>query len=300
MELNELSYLNIIQSLNDGVYFTDRNRIIRFWNRAAERISGFSSEEVTGTSCASDILVHIDSEGHSLCKGMCPLAESIISGKPVSNEVYMHHKDGHRIPLWVRTDALRDKDGAITGGVEVFTDVSEYSASRLRVVELEKIALLDSLTHLPNRRFMEQELQKVFAEKQRYGLNFGILFMDIDNFKKVNDTFGHDAGDRVLVFIANTFRSNSRVFDVYGRWGGEEFMSIVRSAGTGSLKAQAGRMRYLTENSYVMVGEERLSVTISIGAAMAGDDDTPDTLVKRADTLLYRSKREGKNRVTSD
>ncbi|MBN1444505.1 MAG: GGDEF domain-containing protein [Candidatus Omnitrophica bacterium] len=300
MELNEFSFSNVLENLNDGVYFTDRNRVIHFWNKGAERISGFSSKEVVGRSCSDDILVHVDEKGNSLCKSMCPLMESIVSGKPLSSEVYMHHRDGHRIPVWVRTDALRDSKGAVTGGVEVFTDISGQMAGRLRIMELERIAMIDNLTNLPNRRFMEQELEKVFEEQRRYGLHFGILFIDIDNFKKFNDAYGHDVGDRVLVFVSKTFASNSRVFDLYGRWGGEEFIGIIRNVELDTLRKQAERMRVLTESSYIPAGKEKLRVTVSIGATIVRSTDTADTLMKRADTLLYQSKKEGKNRVTAD
>ncbi len=300
MKLDELSYRRILENINDGVYFVDRNRKILFWNKSAERISGFSSEEVVGSSCADNILVHVDDEGNLLCKGRCPLAESILSGHPRSGELYMHHKNGHRIPVWVRTNVLRDEKERIVGGVEIFTDISEHLGSRLRIKELEKIAMLDSLTQLPNRNYIEQELRKVFKERERYGLSFGILFMDIDHFKKFNDTYGHDVGDKVLVFVSKTFTSNSRAFDLYGRWGGEEFIGIIRNIERNALWKHGEKLRLLTQNSFILLGEEKLEVTISIGATMVRDNDTVDSLIKRADTLLYRSKEEGRNRITID
>jgi len=145
---------------------------------------------------------------------MCPLAATIADGKPREVEVYMHHKDGHRIPVSVRVSALTDRDGNIIGGIELFTDFSNQAANDLRVKELEKLALLDNLTQLANRNYIEREIQSRFEEKKRFNVPFGILFIDIDHFKKYNDIYGHPAGDEVLNFVANTFVANTSPFDI--------------------------------------------------------------------------------------
>jgi PAS domain S-box-containing protein len=156
MDLDNASYARIIESLHDGLYFVDTNRIITYWNKAAEQISGFNAHEVVDRSCSDNILTHVDSDGNSLCTSMCPLAASIFDGKPREAEIYMHHKDGHRIPVSVRISPLTDREGAIIGGIELFTDISNQAANALRVKELEKLALLDNLTQLANRNYVER------------------------------------------------------------------------------------------------------------------------------------------------
>ena len=220
MRLEEDSYKIVIENLYDGLYFVDQKRTITYWNKAAEQISGFAASEVVGTSCADNILTHVDSDGNNLCTGRCPLAATIADGKPRETEVYMHHKAGHRIPVSVRISALTDKKGTIIGGVELFKDISNQTANELRIKELEKLALLDNLTQLANRNNIEREIQHRLEEKKRFNLPFGVLFMDIDHFKKFNDTYGHDVGDDVLRFVAKTFVANTRPFDLFGRWGG--------------------------------------------------------------------------------
>jgi diguanylate cyclase (GGDEF)-like protein/PAS domain S-box-containing protein len=291
-------YERIIENLYDGLYFVDRDRIITFWNKAAEQISGFTANEVVGTSCSDNILTHIDSEGNNLCTGMCPLAATISDGKPRKAEVYMHHKDGHRIPVSVRVSTLTDRDGNITGGMELFSDISNQAANELRLKEFEKLALLDNLTQLANRNYIEREIQSRFEEKKRYNVPFGILFIDIDHFKKFNDSYGDDVGDDVLKFVANTFVANSRPFDIYGRWGGEEFIGIIRNINGHDLESLGNRLRSLTENSYIIHENEKLYVTISIGATLINENDTIDSLIKRADTLMYKCKSAGRNCVT--
>ncbi|MBW2247553.1 MAG: GGDEF domain-containing protein [Deltaproteobacteria bacterium] len=298
MGLEKDSYERIIENLYDGLYFVDRDRVITYWNKGAERISGFTADEVVGKSCADNILTHVDSQGNSLCTGMCPLAATIADGKLRETELYMHHKDGHRIPVSVRVSTLTDRDGIIIGGVEVFTDISNQEATKLRVKELEKLALLDNLTQLANRNYIEREIQSRFGEKKRLNVPFGILFIDIDHFKKFNDSYGHDMGDEVLKFVANTFVANTRPFDLYGRWGGEEFIGIIRNINGKELEVLGNRVRTLIENSYLIHENERLYVTISIGATLVNKNDTIDSLIKRADTLLYKSKAAGRNFLT--
>lgn len=298
MTLTDDSFKRILDNLHDGLYFVDRKRVITYWNKAAERISGFTAAEVVGKSCADNVLTHVDGHGCALCTGICPLAETMCDGKLRQSDIYLHHKDGHRIPVSVRASPLTDAAGQIVGGIELFTDISHQAVNELRIIELERLALLDGLTQLANRTYVEREIHGKFEEMKRFDQPFGCLFMDIDHFKSVNDRFGHDVGDEVLKFVARTLVANARPFDVYGRWGGEEFVGIIRCIGEKDVERLGNRLRSLIETSYVMHEGRRISVTMSIGATLFRKTDSMESLVKRADELLYRSKQEGRNRLT--
>jgi diguanylate cyclase (GGDEF)-like protein/PAS domain S-box-containing protein len=300
MDTSEKSYRTLIDNLYDGVYYVDKKRTIQYWNKAAEKITGYKSQQVVGKRCSDNILTHVDPEGNSLCKGMCPLAETISDGFPREAEVYLHHKSGHRVPVSIRATPIRDAQGKIIGAVELFSDISSKEATLLRIKELEALALLDHLTQLANRQFVEMELVNRLEEKKRYGWAFGILFLDIDDFKKINDTYGHDIGDAVLKSVSNTFIGNARPFDLFGRWGGEEFLGIVKNVDGRILYDIGRRLRLLIKESYLMIDEKKIQVTLSIGGTLARDNDTKDTLVQRADRLMYKSKKGGKNRFTID
>lgn len=292
-------FQNLLQELSDGLYLVDGDRQITFWNAAAERITGFTAAEVMGRRCSDNILMHVDAAGNSLCTGMCPLAHTIEDGQPRSSEIFLHHKQGHRVPVWVRVTPLRDTSGRLVGAAELFTDQSPQHLTQLRLLELEKLALIDPLTRLSNRRHMEAELAARFEEMRRYSLTFGLLFFDIDDFKAVNDTYGHEAGDRVLEALAATIHANARPFDLFGRWGGEEFVGILRSVGLDQVGAIGDRFRVLIERTQAHLPGCDLAVTVSMGATVARADDTIARLVQRADGLMYASKRAGKNRVTA-
>jgi diguanylate cyclase (GGDEF)-like protein/PAS domain S-box-containing protein len=298
MKLDQLSYARIIDNLHDGLYFVDADRVITYWNKAAERITGYRAAEVIGKSCADNILTHVDSEGCVLCLGTCPLAATILDGQDREAEVFLHHKNGHRVPVLVRVNSLTDEQGRVIGGIELFTDLSTIQVNQHRIAELEQLALLDGLTRLANRVYLEREIRNRLHEFDRLSMPFGLLFMDIDHFKHFNDTYGHAVGDEVLKAVAQTFISNARPFDLFGRWGGEEFLGIIRNITERDLRSQAERMRLLIERTYLVQSGQKLQVTISIGATVVRPGDTMETLVKRADALLYESKNNGRNRVT--
>jgi len=289
---------DILDQLHDGVYVVDPERVIRFWNRAAERISGFAAEDVVGTRCSDNVLMHIDEQANRLCQDGCPLHATMADGDPREAEVYLHHKRGHRVPLHIRTSPLRDERGEIIGGIEVFNDNSARSAMRREIEQLKRLALYDPLTEVGNRRYAEMALTSRSEELRRYGWTYGVLLADIDHFKSVNDRFGHDVGDRVLRMAAQSLVSNVRVFDIVGRWGGEEFLVVLEKLSEDELPERAERLRRLVEPSSLRVEGERLSVTISIGATTARPVEEARQTVKRADDLLYRSKSAGRNRVT--
>jgi diguanylate cyclase (GGDEF)-like protein len=218
--------------------------------------------------------------------------------KTFEQEVFLHHKDGHRVPVLVRVSPVKDRGGKVVGGVEIFSDNSPKVTLVQRIEELQNLALLDALTETGNRRYAEITLHAKFNEMQRYGWTFGLLFMDIDHFKEVNDSCGHDAGDSVLKAVAKTLKNGVRSFDAVSRWGGEEFVAIISSTDEAHLRSLGDRLRLLIEQSGIPAGKNTVRITISVGATLAGADDTPETALRRADSLMYESKTKGRNLVT--
>ena len=291
-------FRSLLENFYDGVYFVDRDRCITYWNKGAERISGYTAAEAIGTHCYNQLLNHIDDDGTCLCHGACPLAQTIVDGRSREAEIYLHHKAGHRVPVLVRVAPIVDPDGAVIGAIEVFSDNSAKMAALNRVQDLEKVAYVDQLTGLANRALTEITVRSRIDELSRYGWPFGVLFIDIDRFKQVNDRLGHEAGDAVLRAVANTLRGAARTFDLVGRWGGEEFVAILANTDGEKLRSIGERFRVLVEGSAVTAAGTESVVTVSIGGTQADAADTAETLVARADAFMYASKEAGRNRVT--
>lgn len=291
-------YKSLLDNLYDGVYFLDLDRRIVYWNNGAERITGYPAGEVLERRCSDNILMHADAEGRTLCDGCCPASRAMEQGLPIEAEVFLHHRDGHRIPVQVRISPIRDESGLVVGAVEVFSDNSEKLASLSLIEDLQEKAFQDPLTGLPNRRFLEKFICSRLDEMTRYGWTFGLVFLDIDRFKLINDSYGHDMGDEVLKMVSRTLTHCSRSFDTVGRWGGEEFVVVVVNVDQDNLKRIAERYRIMIEGSDLILGEYSVKVTVSLGGTLAREGDTLLSLIKRADRLMYHSKQSGRNLLT--
>ncbi|MGP8251932.1 MAG: diguanylate cyclase [Terracidiphilus sp.] len=285
----------LCDNLFDGVYFVDRKRKIAYWNRGAEELTGYTSEEVVGSRCDDNLLMHVNDAGCELCHGGCPLAATIDDGKRRDAEVYLRHKSGHRVPVSVRVAPIRDNEGAIIGAVEVFSDITSKKTIERRALDLETEAYLDPLTGLSNRRHITMAVTHVMQEADEFGIRAGLLVIDVDHFKEVNDRFGHSAGDEVLKTVAETLAHALRPQDLLGRWGGDEFLVLARGVDMETLKKLAERCCKLVEVSAVMAGGERIETTVSIGGALMERGKPALSAFDRADGSLYACKARGRN-----
>ena len=297
--MDDSFYKEILNSLQDGIYYLDRDRIITYWNRGAEKITGYTAEQVMGKSCRHNLLNHVNEHGLELCNDHCPMAATMQDGKPREEYVYLHHADGHRVPVQIRSTPIRDKAGNIVGAVETFNKGTSPEKTERRIRKLQKTAFLDPLTAIGNRRHLESRLKIRMLDFKENQIPFGLLFCDIDHFKNLNDTFGHNWGDKVLRMIAQTLRSNIREADTMGRWGGEEFLVILQDINVESLLKIGEKLLILVRESHISHSDgRRISATISIGGTLVRESDTRDSVIDRADRLMYQSKANGRNRVT--
>lgn len=292
-------YKNLLDHMSDGVYFVDRERRILYWNEGARRMTGYSSDELLGRQCQDDILCHIDGAGKRLCQDGCPLSASIDDGGPHEASVYLRHKQGRRIPVNVRVQPMRDANGEVIGAIEIFSDDTAQNEARRRAEAMKRMAFIDHLTQLPNRRFLEMSVKTAHTEFTVHGDPFALLVMDLDGFKGINDTHGHVCGDRALQEVGRTLSGALRPTDSVGRWGGDEFLAIVRNVKGEHLRRLVERCVALVGYTSVPVADDRrVSLSISVGAALARVDESPEQLIRRADELMYRSKSAGRGRAT--
>ena len=293
-------YKNLVDNLHDGVYFVNRDRIITYWNKGAERISGYKGTEVIGRSCRDNLLNHVNTEGLQLCQDHCPLAGCMEDGKPREADVFLHHADGYRVPVLVRTAPLRDAQGNITGSVETFSRDNGVMGVHQELRELRHSVVTDKLTGVGNRRYLDARLRSAISELTfEKDLSTGLLMMDIDHLKSINDMHGHEIGDRVLRMVAATLEHNLRNNDVLGRWGGDEFLIILYGlVSTQWLSAIAETLSMLVESSRLDLEKASLSVTVSTGAVLLLPEEPPEAAFRRVDELMYQSKKSGRNRVS--
>jgi len=303
-------YQELLDHMSDGVYFVDRQRRIQFWSKGAQRLTGYTPEEQLGASCHQTKLSHMDGAGRNLCLKDCPLSLSMADGKAREANLFLRNKRGRKIPVAVRVQPIRGADGAIVGALEIFNDDTLNSEARRKIESMRRLAFLDHLTQLPNRRYLETTLASALAEFQVSKIPFGILLIDLDEFKEINDGFGHTVGDHVLCHVGQTLSASLRPSDTMGRWGGDEFLAVVRAVETETLAMLAKRSVRLAAQAVfhfepdlkipdLKIPEQAITLSVSIGAALSRPGDSAEDLIKRADELMYRSKAAGRGRATT-
>lgn len=195
---------------------------------------------------------------------------------------------------------MREIDRVIVGNSTLKKELSrsqaELATQRQQIEELRSAVRMDGLTQLANRAYFDEKLLEMTKLQHRHHDVFSLLLIDVDNFKKINDKYGHQAGDRILKGVAFNLKSALRDSDFVARFGGDEFAVILfRTSGQAAMDVAAKLCSAQNENRLLLDGVN-MGVTLSVGAAESTDDDTPETLLKRADLALYRAKSEGRNR----
>lgn len=288
-------YKELLDKLYDGIYYVDKSLKISFWNKSAEKITGYSKEEVLNLRCSDNILRHINDQGDELCIKGCPLGKTLNDGKMRDADVYLHHKNGHRVPVSVRISPILDKSKNIIGAVEIFSENSKKMTMINDLETLKKEVYTDKLTRIGNRKFAEMKISTRFNEMRTYNVPFGILFIDIDNFKTINDTHGHLIGDQTLKLVSKTISNILRSLDIICRWGGDEFIIILPNVNIDALEFIAQKIKMFIGRTWLGSEKGNIRVTLSTGGTIAKKNDSIEKLVRRADMQMYQAKKNGRN-----
>jgi len=261
---------------------SDPHGVITYASDAFCKISQYDESELVGRP--HSILRHPDMPS-SVYEEMWG---QLKAGKPWKGEIKNLAKDGSAYWVDVNIDPNFDADGNIAGYVAVRQDITDKK-------RIEELSVTDALTQLHNRLKLDETLDREIERASRYQHPLSIILFDIDHFKKVNDTHGHQVGDYVLVQIAKIIKSIVRTTDVAGRWGGEEFLVVCTDTTLQGAIELSGRLRTaIEEYPFEVVGR----VTSSFGVAVFKPGMQESTLLAQADKALYRAKDEGRNRVS--
>jgi len=301
MRLTQKLQIEILDNLNDGVYLVDRDRRITFWNKAAEDITGFTSDEVIGHQCWDDILTHVNEKGVSLCQGLCPTAITISTGNLQEANVYLRHKHGHMVPIIVRTCPIRDENGSIVGAAEIFNDFSEKIAAFKRIKELESLGCLDFIAGLANKHYIEMCLKDTCDHLMTFGWSYGAIMISVDNLAEVAESEGRQIADELLVVIAQTLINRTWARDTIGRWANEKFVVLLANVDKVKVLDAAESFRALVEKSSIDFEDHHtVNGVTSIGATLAVEGDTPESIIERLEKLVEKAGSSGKNQICRD
>ena len=282
-----LSY--VVQSTGDAIVTKSHDGTITSWNRGAEQLYGYSPEEAIGQPIALIEPAHRAGEQQRIL-------ETLLSGESIDNfETEAMRKDGGVLAVSLTVSPVTNATGRIVSTAIIARDTTE----RVRYEErLRHMADHDQLTGLLNRRRFDEQLKRELARAGRYAAHSAVLSIDIDNFKGINDSAGHAAGDAVLVQVASVLSSRFRSTDVVARLGGDEFAVLLSAVGAEEARAAAEDLLSGIRNSPASYGGRPFRISASIGVtAFESDDATAGEVLVNADLAMYAAKTGGRDRV---
>ena len=277
----------VFQSTADGVIVTDIDSNIIAVNKAFTEISGYSEEEALGKKPS---FRRSERQDESFYKKMWV---DIYSNGRWQGEIWNRRKNGEVYPEWMTISTVRDNEGNIGNYVAVFSDITNVKRSQM---QLDHMAHHDPLTDLPNRTLLDDRLSQIIHRARRHDSNIGVLFIDLDRFKNVNDTLGHPIGDILLQDVAKRLQGLLRGQDTVARLGGDEFIILIEDMDKPELAETVATKVIDALSRPFSIQSHELYIGASIGISIFPDDgDDAATLIKFADAAMYRAKDQGRN-----
>ncbi|MBM7854663.1 diguanylate cyclase (GGDEF)-like protein/PAS domain S-box-containing protein [Desulfohalotomaculum tongense] len=295
--------LDIIEFLPDATFVVDSSRKIIAWNRAIEELTGVHKNEIIGKTDYSQALPFYNPPGPTLIDLIFSNDKEVElkydyvtkKGNTLFAETYLPLPEKKEVFLWVAASPLLDSSGKLVGAIETMRDITERKKIEN---QLQHLAMYDFLTDIPNRYSLEKHLKRAVAKAKR-GEKSALLFIDLDNFKLVNDALGHAAGDRVLITLTNLLKKSLRKKDLFFRFGGDEFVVLLENTSAEEAKIVAEKLRRVLDDGQLCLSIYRTSfnLTISIGIVMIDGNFDPQKILSLADNALYSAKEEGRNKI---
>jgi len=283
----------VLDSLYDGLYTVTRLRKINYWNRSAETITGYRADEISNLHCYEGPLKHVDSEGTDLCEHGCPLTWAMTHRQKHEADVFLHHRDGHRVPVKVKVAPLYDETGEVIGAAESFADNTVQMLALERLAELEAAALLDPLTGLANKTYLESQSQRYLREMVRQPKHVGVMVIEIDDYEALCERLEVDARNRLVQVVAETIRSNCRPLDLFGYFDDGCFVGLVHDVTSNQLYTVGRKLAALIEKSNILLGDQLVQAKVAVGGTMLRPDDSFPAAVARCEKQLHTVRQEG-------
>lgn len=296
--LNETFYRHMMDHVQNGVVFIDSEFRILDWNSAAERFTGRSVESVLHQYWTPQIAGLCDVEGFQLVESECPFRELITSGVTGKRRLSIRTQGSKMIQVQIDVVPVISDRGHLCGGAMIIEDVSETAELERKIIHLRERACQDQLTKLANRGELNRQLPEFVEYHQRTGEPASVIICDIDFFKKINDTYSHQAGDDALIAFANLLKESCRETDFVARYGGEEFVMLCGHCDLNEAKELAETIRKKLQRTPI-ASLRNQCLTASFGVAVVQPEDSTESVLGRADRGLLIAKESGRDQVVA-
>ncbi len=296
LSVERMFYKRLTDSMYDAVVFVDNGRRILLWNRAAERLTGIPGPGVHQKQWSPALVELRDEDEATVTDAECPVLYAMRCGVHTVRRMSLAGRGGQRLAVDVYATPVVGSDGAVYGAVLLLHDASARITLEERVQSLHEKATRDPLTHVSNRAEFDRVFQQCVVAHLEQHLPCSLIMCDLDHFKRINDTCGHQAGDGALVSFAALLCRHCRKGDLVARYGGEEFVLLCADCdnATATERAEAIR-RELADTPQPALGGK--CITASFGVTEVQGGDTPETMLRRADRALLQAKDLGRNTV---
>lgn len=285
-----------LENMCDAVVFVDLAERVSGWNDGAEKLTGIPAVSVQQQNWTPKLLNMQDVDGVAVDDMSCPLHHAAVSGSRSRGRYSIRGRDGRRVDVDVDVMPITDRLGATRGAAMLLHDVSPETRLEVRCEELREEVTLDALTRLANRAELSRVSTQLVEQFDRQGTPCCLIICDLDHFKNVNDTYGHQAGDDVIVCMAQLLKAACRGGDLAARYGGEEFVLVCADSRIADAARRAEKIRTELERiDQVQMGGR--NATACFGVTQVQSGDTAETILRRADRALLMAKDSGRNRV---
>jgi diguanylate cyclase (GGDEF)-like protein/PAS domain S-box-containing protein len=286
----------LLDNMHDAVIFVDENLHILQWNRGAERLTGLGASGVVSRSWSPALIGMRDEGATSSRRFDCPIAYCIGSGIQSLKRLQIAGRDGRPISVDAHTVPVVGPNGKLYGAAMLLHDASPEASLEARCQNLHERATKDPLTQVANRAEFDRTYAPFIQAHLERRLPCSLIICDIDRFKSINDTFGHQAGDEVLKFFGQLLKTDCRQGDLVARYGGEEFVMLCADCANAAAARRAEQLRK-TVSDLPQPAVNGNTVTVSFGVTEIQPGDTADSMLRRADRALFEAKRMGRNMV---
>ena len=286
----------LLDNMHDAAVFIDAAFRVVFWNHGAERLTGISSSSIRQRQWSSRLLTMLSEKGEALADDDCPVTAAINSGVQSLRRLTISGRTGQPMAVDTHTIPVVSDDGTVLGAILLLHDASSETSLEKRCRTLHEKATKDPMTQVANRAEFDRALEMfVNAHKQRQ-VPCSLIICDLDKFKQVNDTYGHQAGDETIKILATLLKNSCRQGDFVARYGGEEFVMLCADCDNATVARRAEQVRKALASTAQPTLNGR-AVTASFGVTEIQPGDTPETMLRRADRGLLMAKAKGRNVV---